>query len=148
MNICTFIGRVGAKDAITRFTQAGKPVTGWSIAVDSGFGDNKQTLWIDCNWWGERSQKVAEYIRKGDRIGVSGELGTREHEGKTYLTLRVAEVTLCGNKPEGESGGTSSTGARGGAPNRERPQRTPQAQDDETDPFKDDIPFASQYSRW
>ena len=133
MNVCTFIGRVGGKDAVTRFTQAGKPVTGWSIAVDSGYGDNKQTLWIDCNWWGERSQKVAEYIRKGDRIGVSGELGTREHEGKTYLTLRIAEVTLCGNKPEGER----QAPARDTASRPTRAAAAPAA-DDFAD---DDIPF-------
>ena len=31
---------------------------------------------------------------------VSGELSTREYEGKTYLTLRAAEVTLMGGKPD------------------------------------------------
>lgn len=97
MNACQFIGRIG-KDAVTRFTTGGKPVTGWSIAVDTGFGDKKTTTWIDCNAWGERFQKVVEYIKKGDRIGVSGEIGTREHEGKTYVTLNVQNVTLLGER--------------------------------------------------
>jgi len=98
MNSCSFVGRVGAKDAVTRFTQAGKAVTGWSIAVDSGFGDNKSTVWLDCTLWGDRGEKLAPMILKGDRIGVTGELGTREHDGKTYVTLKVADVTLLGNK--------------------------------------------------
>lgn len=97
MNLCTFIGRIG-KDAITRHTPSGKAVTGWSVAVDSGFGDSKQTIWVDCSLWGDRGGKVCDYIRKGDRIGVSGELGTREHDGKTYITLNVREVSLLGGK--------------------------------------------------
>lgn len=97
MNLCTFIGRIG-KDAVTRHTPSGKQVTGWSIAVDSGFGDSKQTIWVDCSMWGERGGKVCEYIRKGDRIGVFGEIGTKEHNGKTYITLNVREVSLLGGK--------------------------------------------------
>jgi len=97
MNACNFIGRVG-KDAETRFTPNGKPVTSWSLAVDSGYGEAKQTLWLDCSLWGERGQKVGEYIKKGSQLGVTGELGTRDHDGKTYLKLRVDNVTLCGSK--------------------------------------------------
>lgn len=101
MNNATFIARCG-KDAVTRFTANGKAVTGWSIAVDVGFGDNKTTTWIECNGWGERFQKIAEYIHKGDRIGVAGDIGTRDHDGKTYVTLNVREVTLLGEKKEGK----------------------------------------------
>lgn len=141
MNSCNFIGRIG-RDAVTRYTNAGKAVTGWSLAVDSGFGDNKTTTWIDCTLWGERGEKLAQYLTKGSQVGVTGEIGTREHEGKTYVTLRVADVTLIGGKPEG---GTSSTGSRGGAPQRERPARATDAARDE---FEDSIPFATNRSAW
>lgn len=106
MNSCQFIGRIG-KDAVTRHTPSGKQVTGWSVAVDSGFGDTKKTIWIDCSFWGERGGRVCDYIRKGDRIGVCGELGTREHEGKTYITLNVRDLTLLGDKREETSTGSS-----------------------------------------
>ena len=127
MNLCTFIGRIG-KDAVTRYTQAGKPVTGWSLAVDFGFGEDKKTLWLDCALWGERGVKVSEYIRKGDRIGVSGELGTREHDGKTYITLNVRELTLLGEKKEGSAQQPRST--------RKQPPTHEEAPVDE-----DEIPF-------
>jgi single-strand DNA-binding protein len=99
MNSFTGIGRIG-KDAQVRYTQSGAAVTGWSVAIDTGFGDKKTTTWLDCSAWGERFTKVAEYIRKGDRIGVTGEIGTREHDGKTYVTLNVRDVTLLGDKRE------------------------------------------------
>lgn len=102
MNNCSFVGRVG-RDSETRFTPGGKPVTSWSLAVDSGFGESKQTIWLDCSLWGERGEKLAEYIKKGSLLGVTGELGQREHEGKTYLKLNVRDVKLCGSKPEGSA---------------------------------------------
>lgn len=145
MNVYTAIGRVGKDDAKLRYTQGGDPVTGWSLAVDSGYGNKKQTLWLDCSLWGKRGEKVAEYITKGSQLGVSGELGTREHEGKTYLTLRVAEVSLIGGKSQED--GTSGSGSRGGAPRRERPTKATDAQaDDFADDNLDDIPFISNRS--
>ena len=99
MNQFNCIGRVG-RDAVVRHSAGGDAVAGFSVAVDSGFGDKQKSTWFDCSFWGSRAEKVGPMIKKGDRIGLSGELSTREHEGKTYLTLRVSEVTLLGVKPQ------------------------------------------------
>ncbi|KRG39124.1 hypothetical protein ARC78_15005 [Stenotrophomonas pictorum JCM 9942] len=112
--------------------------------MDSGFGDKKQTIWIDCSAWGKRFEKVGEYITKGSQLGVSGELGTREHDGKTYITLRVADVTLVGGKSDSQSGGSS--GSRGGAPQRQRPERAtdaPSARETMEEFADDSIPFVT-----
>lgn len=128
MNVLNSIGRVG-RDAVTRHTQAGKSVTGWSLAVDHGWGDNKQTVWLDCSLWGDRGERLAQYITKGSQLGVTGEIGTREHDGKTYVTLNVRDVTLVGGR--GESGGRAQSPTQ-----RQAPQQS--AGDD----FPDDaIPF-------
>lgn len=142
MNNCSFIGRIG-KDAECRYTQGGKAVAGWSIAVDVGYGDNKTTLWIDCSLWGDRAEKLAQYIRKRDRIGVTGEIGTREHDGKTYITLRVADVTLIGDKRDGES----QPSERPQRPSSGSPPRgETRSSGGSLDP-DDDIPFAPPINR-
>lgn len=134
MNNYTAIGRIG-RDAVTRYTQAGKPVTGFSLAVDRGWGDNKQTVWLDCTIWGERGEKLAEHIRKGDRLGVTGEIGTREHDGKTYVTLDVRDVTLLGDKSANGNASRSAPRAT---------QRPAKATDQYQDDFAEDpIPFIS-----
>jgi single-strand DNA-binding protein len=122
MNIFTGIGRIG-RDAITRHTTSGKAVTSWALAIDSGYGDNRQTIWLDCSMWDERGAKVGEYICKGDKLGVTGELGTREHDGKTYVTLRVANVDLLAPKRD--------------VPSQDKPKPAPAPQEE----FSDDIPF-------
>ena len=131
MNVLNAIGRVG-RDAVTRHTQAGKAVTGWSLAVDHGWGDNKQTVWLDCSLWGDRGERLAQYITKGSQLGVTGEIGTREHDGKTYVTLNVRDVTLVGGR--GDGGGGANHGQR--PTQRQAPQQS--AGDDFPD---DDIPF-------
>ncbi len=116
MNNCSFIGRVG-RDAETR--KAGdSQATSFPIAVDSGYGDKKTTFWIDCTVWGDRGAKIASYIRKGDNIGVFGEIGIRQYTAKdgdvkTTATLRVAEVKLLAPKNDSRP-----------APSRAPPQRS------------------------
>jgi single-strand DNA-binding protein len=136
MNCFSGIGRIG-KDAVLRHTGNGKAVLGWSLAIDKGWGDNKQTVWLDCALWGDRGEKLADKILKGDRLGVAGELGTREHDGKTYITLDVREVTLLSGKPEqGNAGGPVKSH---GAPRQQRQARNEESQPATFD--DDDIPF-------
>lgn len=124
--------RVGKDDAVVRFTQAGKAVTGWSAAFDSGWGDNKQTVWLDCSWWGERGQKVAEYITKGSQLVIEGNIGTRMHNDKTYITLDVSEVKLIGGKQDSPH--------REKAPSAPRREAPPVSKASFDDSFSDDDP--------
>ena len=128
MKQITIAGNVGKTAEIRNAGE--KRVTGWSVAVDDGWGDNKRTIWFDCNWWGSRGEKVAPYIQKGGKITVTGELSTREHDGKTYLTVNVNDVTLQsksdGGSPQGgnydnpQGGGYDSGYGAGGQPGSSR----------------------------
>lgn len=109
MKNITLAGRL-TKDAETRDAGSDR-VTGFSVAVDDRSGKEKTTLFFDCSMWGKRGESLAQYLTKGSSVTVSGDLGTREHNGKTYLTCRVNDVTLQGGKPQsGEDfrGGGSS----------------------------------------
>jgi len=135
MKIITIAGNIG-KDAEVR--NAGQSqVTGWTVAVDDGFGDKKRTIWFDCNWWGSRGVKVSEFIRKGEKVTVSGELSTREHDGKTYLTVNVNDVKLQG----GNSGGGSSQQSGGNYDAPDQGGRNPNSGRD----LDDEIPFAPEW---
>lgn len=99
MKTIVIAGNIG-KDAVTRSTQNGDKVTGWTVAVEDRQGQEKRTIWFDCTLWGARGEKLAEYLTKGSKVSVSGDFSTREHEGKTYLTIRADQVTLMGGKSE------------------------------------------------
>lgn len=135
------ICRIG-KDAVTRYTQGGKAVTGFSAAFDVGYGDNKKTVWLDVSGWGDRYEKVSQYLAKGSQVLLEGDIGTREHESKTYITLTLTDLKLVGGKQEGQGGGHG--GSRGGAPQRERPEPATSGRGPVEEFDDSDIPFISQ----
>jgi single-strand DNA-binding protein len=95
-------GRTG-KAGELRHTSSGDAVLSFSVAVDDGYGDKKSTMWFDCSVWGKRAAALAPHIGKGAALAVSGDLGQRTHEGKTYLTIRVNEMTLQGGGEKKEA---------------------------------------------
>lgn len=99
MKNITIAGRL-TKDAEFRRTQNGEPVLGFAVAVDDGYGERKSTLFFDCSLWGKRGEALTPHLKKGGSVTVSGDLGRREHDGKTYLTVRANEITLQGGKQE------------------------------------------------
>lgn len=117
MKSITIAGNIG-KDAVTRTTQSGEQVTSWSVAVEERQGQEKRTIWFDCSLWGKRGTLLSQYMTKGSRVAVSGDLSTREHEGRTYLTVRANEVTLLGGGERRDDGGHRDD--RGGQQQRSR----------------------------
>lgn len=102
MKTIVIAGRTG-KDAEMRRTQDGTPVLTFAVAVDDGYGERKSTIWFDCSLFGKRGEGLQKHMLKGTAVTVSGELGRREYEGKTYLQVRVNDVTLQGGgKQDGE----------------------------------------------
>jgi len=107
MNVFTAVGRIG-RDAQVNHTANGTPVAGIALAVDSGFGDNKQTVWIDCALFGKRAESgLIQYLTKGQQVAVTGELGTRQYQKNDgtqgfSVTLRISEISLVGPQPQGQ----------------------------------------------
>jgi single-strand DNA-binding protein len=151
MNVFTGIGRLG-RDAEIRYSADGKPITTFAVAIEDGFGDRKTTSWIDCALFGDRGPKIAEYIRKGDRIGITGPIRldtykTNSGEERSKIAMRVQDVTLLGDKRDdaapARSGGTSAR------PPRETPRKAQEQASAPADNFEDDeIPFVSNRSTW
>jgi single-strand DNA-binding protein len=109
MNKIILMGRLG-RDPESRYTPSGKQVTNFSIAVDTGWGDKKQTSWFRCNVWEKKAEAVAEYFRKGSRILVEGECVIREYEAngekKWSTEVNVQNfyfVDAKGDRPESEN---------------------------------------------
>lgn len=93
-------GRCG-RDAEYKQTQSGTEMCRFTVAADVGYGESKQTIWVDVTRWGKGAQGLANCIRKGDPVAVTGEMSTREHDGKTYVQCRADRVTLLGGKGDG-----------------------------------------------
>lgn len=109
MNSLTIAGNIG-KDATLRRTQGGKDVASFSVAVSKG--RDQETIWFDCSVWGERGAKLVQYLTKGTKVCVQGEVSAREHNGRAYLQVFVRELTLLGGGQQREDTGQSYGGAQ------------------------------------
>lgn len=126
LNKFCFTGNLGSD--CRRGTAGGTAVCNFSVAVKSGFGNNEQTIWVDVALWGRQAEgKLPDYLLKGQQVAVSGELGTREYDGKTYITCRADSVSLIGKRDD------SATPTRPAS--SEKPKTEPVTAED------DDIPF-------
>lgn len=127
MKSITIAGNIG-KDAETRTTRDGDKVTSWSVAVEDRSSREKGTIWFDVSLWGARGEALCDYLTKGSKVVVSGDLGKREHDGKTYLTVKAYDVSL--------TGGGQSSGDKGEVSRRTFAPIPASARD-----MDDEIPF-------
>ena len=107
LNVCTFSGRLG-KDATTKKIKD-NTVANFSVAVDVGYGDTKDTMWLNCALWGKRAEGgLVQYLTKGQLVGVNGNLSLRKYQGedgveKSSLEMRVSDIKLLGSKQDDDS---------------------------------------------
>lgn len=107
INKVILMGRL-TKDPELRRTGNKTPVCTFSIAVDNGYGENKQTDFINCVAWNKTAEFVSKYFTKGKMIIVIGRISARSWEGqdgkRNYATEVVAsEVSFGESKSENSS---------------------------------------------
>jgi single-strand DNA-binding protein len=115
MQIISIAGTTG-KDAEYKTTQTGSEMCSISVAVNGFSNGEKTTTWYNVTSWGKGSEGLARILKKGSKIACSGELSTRDHNGKTYLQIRTNGITVQGsvggqpdNRPDGSRGGFANT---------------------------------------
>ena len=106
MQMLAIAGTVG-RDAELRNTQNGDSVLNFSIAVDNGKdsnGNKRDASWFDCAVWGKRATGLANHIKKGDKLALTGRPTARAHDGKAYLGINVDNLTFQGGSQRQEQG--------------------------------------------
>lgn len=111
INSFTFTAHI-TQDASIRTLATGKKILSVNAAINTGYGDYKKTLFVKIQLWGDRGERIVEYLKKGQAVGVTGELGRNEwtsNEGKTYVDFVVdaKDIQLQGSRDKG--GSSSST---------------------------------------
>ena len=99
LNSCSFTGRV-TKDAVVESIGAkGTQVTKFSIANNTGFGQYAKTNFFNVQVWGKAGVAIAEYLKRGKQVAVTGMLENQKWTGKDGLehdswNLTCQSVTL------------------------------------------------------
>jgi single-strand DNA-binding protein len=100
VNKVILVGNLG-RDPEVRRTGAGDPVVSFSLATteswrDKASGERRdRTEWHNVVIFNENLGKVAEqYLRKGGKVYIEGQLQTREYTDKDGNQRKVTEVVL------------------------------------------------------
>jgi single-strand DNA-binding protein len=130
INTVTVVGRL-TRDVELKRTQGGTAIADMSIASNyrTKRGDNWEDAvsFFDCVLMGKRAEGLAQYLTKGTRLGVTGELRQdrweKDGEKRSKVKVNVRDVQLLGSK---ESSGQ---------------QQESQMPSSDTATFEDDVPF-------
>lgn len=127
------------RDPEMRSTPSGAQACNFTIAVNRVFksssGDQQeQTSFIDCVAWGRTGETIAQYVKKGSALLVSGRIEQRSWEDKTSgqrrsrVEIIVEDFSFIGGND------------RGGASRPARSGMSGDAQDTGADFVPDDVP--------
>lgn len=104
LNSWAITGRL-TRDADYRVLASGKPLLTCSVAVNTGWGEYKKTVFVKVQQWGERGANLKPYLTKGKLIGVSGSLSVNVWQGKdgvehNDLVIDTSSIQLLGGAGE------------------------------------------------
>lgn len=107
MNSVNLIGRL-TKDVDLRYTQTGLAVGHFSVAIDrpKKDGQSNGADFPNCVAYGKTAENLANYVHRGEMVGVTGCIRTGSYTGKdgrkVYTTdISVASVQFLNSRSSG-----------------------------------------------
>lgn len=91
MNKIFEIGRL-TRDPEIRYTQSGKAVCTFSIAVDDGYGENKKAYFFPVVVWNKSAEACGNSLHKGSKVAVTGKLTSRQYDNSEGKKVTVFEI--------------------------------------------------------
>lgn len=149
INKAILIGNLGA-DPELRYTQNGTAVCSLRLANSESWTDkntgelNERTEWHQVTLWSRLGEIAAQYLAKGSRVYIEGQLRTRKWQAQDGSDRYTTEIHAREMQMLDSSGGNG--------PRQQAPQQAPQREFRDPQhgadynaqapsPYDDDIPF-------
>lgn len=144
MNRIILMGRL-TKEPDVRYTQSGKVVAGFTLAVDRPFtsqSGQKEADFINCQLWGKQAETFGNSVNKGQRVLVEGRLQIRAYDAKDGSKRWITEV-VCDRFEYVERRDTQNAqqGAPQAAPKQSAPMSGSMENFGSSISFDEEIPF-------
>lgn len=106
LNTVSVIGNLG-QDPDVRYTQQGLAIANLSVAVSEFYKDQsgesqKRTHWFRATAFGRLAEIAGEYLKKGSKVGLGGQLVQRSWQddqgnNRSVVEIRINQLELIGN---------------------------------------------------
>lgn len=94
MNKCIFVGRT-TRDIELRYTQANNTALAkFSIATDSGYGENKKTNFFNMTAWGKTAETLEKYAPKGTKLVLECQAVQNQYTDKNGSKVNTVDFTV------------------------------------------------------
>lgn len=95
MNVITIAGTAG-KDAEMKYLPDGTAIAAFSVADSQG---KDKTVWWNCSLFGKRAEALGQYILKGTKVTVSGQVTEdvwvdKNGQERKTMKVRVNDIAL------------------------------------------------------
>lgn len=94
LNSVVLVGRL-TKDPELRYTPSNQAVATFSLAVNRRFKNQngeREADFINCVIWRQQAENLANWGKKGNLIGITGSIQTRNYENQQGQRVYVTEV--------------------------------------------------------
>lgn len=107
INRVTISGNL-TRDSELRSTQSGKSVLQFGVAVNERVKQGDQWVdkpnFIDCTMFGNRAEKIAQYLKKGGKVAIEGKLRwsqwEKNGEKRSKVEIIVDEIEFMSARSE------------------------------------------------
>lgn len=94
INNVVLAGRL-VRDPELRYTPSNQAVATFSLAVNRNFksqNGEREADFINCVIWRQQAENLANWAKKGALIAITGQIRTRNYEGRQGQRVYVTEV--------------------------------------------------------
>ena len=94
INQVVLVGRL-TKEVNLKYTPSNQAVATFSLAVNRNFksqNGEREADFINCVIWRQQAENLANWVKKGDLIGITGRIQTRSYENQQGQRVYVTEV--------------------------------------------------------
>ena len=95
MNQVILVGRL-TKEPELKYTKDGKGYCNFTLAVSREFKKD-ETDFINCVAWDKRAEAIANYVKKGNKLGIIGRLQIDKNNDIFYTKIAVEKIEFLEN---------------------------------------------------
>jgi len=104
MNVITIAGTTG-KDAEMKYLNDGTAIASFSVADSQG---KDKTVWWNASLFGKRAESLGQYILKGTKVTISGQVTEdvwtdKNGQERRTMKVRVNDIALQSKRESGDA---------------------------------------------
>ena len=132
------------RDPELRATASGTQVLSFGVAVNDRHKNQQTGEWedypnfVDCTMFGNRAEKLAQYLHKGSKVAIEGKLRysqwEKDGQRRSKLEVIAEELEFMSRQDGGQPQQQYQQPYQQAEPQRQAPSQTP-------DLYPEDIPF-------